>query len=285
MQDAHASPGSQPQTDDVGPDGPPVRRRGSARRRRSAPSALGLTLLAVGAVVVLTAVAVRTTAAAPGQYSDAEVERGAALFQYSCTSCHGTDGVGTDVGPSLIGVGAAAADFQLSTGRMPLADPDDPSRRKNPGFDQPDIDALVAYVASLGPGPAVPDVDLANADVAAGGVAYRANCAACHNAAGSGGALSYGKAAPNLFRATPTQVVEAMRTGPGQMPVFGANELGPASEDDIAAYVTQVLQHPDNRGGLPLGSIGPVPEGLFAALVGLIVIGAALRWTVRSRNG
>lgn len=281
MEDAVRSSGSPPPSSELGPGHPSAARRGRGRL-------VALTAVAGLLLCSLTFVAVRVTAATAGssrQYSDADVERGAALFQYSCTRCHGTDGVGTDVGPSLVGVGAAAADFQLSTGRMPLAEPDSPSVRKAPGFDQADIDALVAYIASLGRGPMVPEVDVADADVAAGGVAYRANCAACHNAAGSGGALSYGKAAPNLFQATPTQVVEAMRTGPGQMPVFGSNELGPATEDDIAAYVTQVLQHPDNRGGLPLGSIGPVPEGLVAALVGLIVIGAALRWTVRSRNG
>jgi ubiquinol-cytochrome c reductase cytochrome c subunit len=257
------------------------------RRGRSTISRLLAGAVGLGIVGVLTLVAVHVTAGAPAQSEESEqseIERGAALFQYGCTSCHGTDAVGTDKAPSLVGVGAAAADFQLSTGRMPLASPDAKSVRKAPGYDQNDIDALVAYIASLGHGPAVPDVDLADADLAAGGVAYRANCAACHNAAGSGGALSYGEAAPPLFEATATQVVEAMRTGPGQMPVFGANELNAQDENNIALYVTQVLQHPDNRGGLPLGSTGPVPEGLLAAVVGLVVIGAALKWTVRSRR-
>ncbi|CAN5486762.1 c-type cytochrome [soil metagenome] len=233
------------------------------------------------ALVLTTFLTVQVTASAPAQSTQDEVDRGAALFQYGCTSCHGSDGVGTDKGPSLVGVGAAAADFQLSTGRMPLASPDAKSVRKEPGYSQEDIDALVAYVASLGAGPRIPNVDLANADLAAGGVAYRANCAACHNAAGSGGALSYGQSAPNLFQATPTQIVEAMRTGPGQMPVFGTKELNTEDENNIALYITSALQDADNRAGSALGSTGPVPEGLLAGAVGLVVIGAALRWTVR----
>ena len=48
------------------------------------------------------------------------------LFLTSCASCHGAEGAGTDLGPSLEDAGAAAADFQLSTGRMPLADADGP---------------------------------------------------------------------------------------------------------------------------------------------------------------
>lgn len=266
--------------------------------------AVRLTLLSVAALIVTTTIGLRLTEASPAspaattaaQQTDttqatgttldpAQVERGAALFQYGCAVCHGSDGVGTDKGPNLVGVGAAAADFQLSTGRMPLSAPGARTVRKAPGYDQAGIDAMVAYIASLGPGPAIPDPDLANADLAVGGESYRANCAACHNAAGSGGALSYGQAAPSLFEATPVQVIEAMRTGPGQMPVFGTDELGRADEDDIAKYVTETLQDPGDRGGLPIGSTGPVPEGLLACAVGLVVIGAALRWTVRSRHG
>jgi ubiquinol-cytochrome c reductase cytochrome c subunit len=136
-------------------------------------------------------------------------------------SCHGVDGVGTDLGPTLVNSGAASASFYLTTGRMPAAQgtPYQPPR-KQPAYNQADIDALVAYVASLGTGPAIPTVDVADADVAAGGVLYRANCASCHQSAGAGGALSYGQSAPDLKKSTPTQVVEAMRTGPGQMPVF-----------------------------------------------------------------
>ena len=58
------------------------------------------------------------SAAAPAQQST-QVAQGHALFESSCSSCHGLDAQGTTVAPSLIGAGAAAVDFQMSTGRMP----------------------------------------------------------------------------------------------------------------------------------------------------------------------
>jgi len=216
------------------------------------------------------------------------VEDGRQLYQVGCSSCHGEDAEGTGEGddavPSLVGVGAAAADFQLRTGRMPLAVIGKQAVRKPPAYDNDEIEALVAYVASLGPGPAIPEVDVAAADSVSGGELFRANCAACHNAAGVGGALSYGHHAPPLLQATPTDVVEAMRTGPGQMPVFGPDTFTDQQATDIAAYVTGELQHPDDRGGMNLGSTGPVPEGFVAWTVGFVVIGAALFWIVRGRR-
>jgi len=224
-------------------------------------------------------------AQASGSTSDAAlVAAGHALFETGCSSCHGTDGHGTDDGPSLVGVGAASADFQLRTGRMPLAVVGQQAVRKPPAYSDAQIKALVAYVASLGSGPAIPDVDVAAADVVTGGELYRANCAACHNAAGTGGALSYGHSAPSLLDATRVEVVEAMRTGPGQMPVFGTDTFSDEEAADVARYVTEQLQHPENRGGLPLGATGPVPEGFVAWIVGIVVIGGALRWIVRGHH-
>jgi ubiquinol-cytochrome c reductase cytochrome c subunit len=210
-------------------------------------------------------------AAVPGvAQADADlVAAGEQLYLTGCVSCHGLDGVGTDQAPTLVGVGAAAADFYLTTGRMPAAYPSGyQSTRKPPAYDDEQIQALVAYVASLGPGPPIPDVDLDGADLARGGVLFRANCAACHQALANGGALSYGKNAPDLHQATPTQVVEAMRIGPGQMPVFDERLLSEQDARDIAAYV-EYLQAPDNRGGLPLEGFGPVTEGFVALLFGL----------------
>ena len=224
-------------------------------------------IAAVGAAGVL--FAVQRAAAAPevgrqASPSPDQVARGRELYLTGCVSCHGVDGVGT-----LVNSGAASASFYLTTGRMPAAQgtPYQPPR-KQPAYNQADIDALVAYVASLGTGPAIPTVDVANADVAAGGVLYRANCASCHQSAGAGGALSYGQSAPDLKQATPTQVVEAMRTGPGQMPVFSELSITDAQANQIAAYV-EYLRHPDDRGGAALGGNGPVPEGLVAMTVGL----------------
>jgi ubiquinol-cytochrome c reductase cytochrome c subunit len=197
------------------------------------------------------------------------VARGRELYLTGCVSCHGADGVGTDLAPELLDAGAASASFYLTTGRMPAAQgvPYQPPR-KQPAYAPPDIDALVAYVASLGTGPAIPVVDITDADVAAGGVLYRANCASCHQSAGAGGALSYGQSAPHLKFATATQVVEALRIGPGEMPVFSEQTITDQQANQIAAYV-QYLRDPDNRGGAALGGNGPVPEGLVALVVGL----------------
>jgi ubiquinol-cytochrome c reductase cytochrome c subunit len=197
------------------------------------------------------------------------VQQGRELYLTGCASCHGGNGEGTDRAPSVVNAGAASASFYLTTGRMPAAQgvPFQPPR-KQPAYPPEQIDALVAYVASLGTGPPIPVVDVANADVSQGGVLYRANCAACHQSAGAGGALSYGNAAPPLRAATAEQVVEAMRIGPGEMPVFNEATFSDAQADDISAYV-QYLRNPDNRGGAALGGNGPVPEGLVALIAGL----------------
>jgi ubiquinol-cytochrome c reductase cytochrome c subunit len=125
------------------------------------------------------------------------IAQGRQLFLTGCVSCHGANAAGTDLGPNLIGVGAASADFQLSTGRMPAANGKNRQAvRKPPAYSPDEISALVAYVASLSPGPPIPTVDTTGADLAAGGMVYRAQCASCHNSAGIGGALSYGRHAP-----------------------------------------------------------------------------------------
>ena len=151
---------------------------------------------------------------------------------------------------------------------MPLTDPDAQPVRKPPAFRPGQIDALVAYVASLGDGPPIPDVDIAAGDLSEGGTLFRFNCAACHSTTGVGGALSYGDDAPSLEEATPQQIGEAMRTGPGQMPVFGPDTLSRRQVNSIARYVTY-LQDPDDPGGFSLGRIGPITEGMVALLIGI----------------
>ncbi len=183
------------------------------------------------------------------------IESGRELYLTGCSSCHGAEGKGVTIagdlrGPSLEKSGEAGAYYYLSTGRMPLSDPGDQPRRKEPAYTPEEIDQLVAYVASLGNGPELPDVSIEGADVAAGGVLFRANCQACHSAFGSGGALSYGRAAPALHQADPAEVGAAVRVGPGQMPVFGEESVSPAQLDDLAAYV-DYLEKPRDRGGPP----------------------------------
>jgi ubiquinol-cytochrome c reductase cytochrome c subunit len=160
---------------------------------------------------------------------------------------------------------------------MPAANIGGQTERKPPVYSPADIDALVAYVASLGNGPALPHVDAASGDLAVGGELFRANCAACHSASGAGGALSYGEYAPSLRSATSSQVGAALRSGPGQMPAFGSDTLDDGQVNDIARYV-QYLHDPSDRGGLPIGRIGPVPEGFVAWTLGMGALLAAVAW-------
>ena len=199
------------------------------------------------------------------------------LFLRDCAWCHGSQGQGTNRGPSLIGVGAADADFWLSTGRMPIPQTErDPPRRPSP-YTPAQIRALVGFVAGLAPGPPIPTVDVAGASLSEGAEAYRDNCAACHSSTGAGGALTSGLLAPSLRFATPVEVVEAIRLGPGTMPAFGPDAIADSQAAAIARYV-QTLRSPEDRGGNGLGHLGPIPEGLVAWLVGLLAILLVVRW-------
>jgi ubiquinol-cytochrome c reductase cytochrome c subunit len=212
----------------------------------------------------------------------AMVRAGEQLYLTACVSCHGVDGKGTPGYPELTGVGAASADFCLRTGRMPLACPTPQPPQKAPAFDNEQILQLVAYVASLGDGPPVPDVDPDRGDLSLGAELFLANCAACHNSAAVGGALSHGAHAPPLLDVDPTQIGEAIRIGPGQMPVFGPDTLDDHEVDSIVRYV-RYLQEPEHPGGLMIGRVGPVPEGFVAGLVGLGVLVLVIRWITKER--
>jgi ubiquinol-cytochrome c reductase cytochrome c subunit len=225
----------------------------------------GPALLAIGGAAIGGMASVRSGTTT---LSAADVERGRELFVTSCASCHGAEGLGTSLGPSLAGVGAASASFQLTTGRMPLANVNTQPVRKPKAFTRREIDDLVAYVASLGPGPPIPNVNPAAGSISTGASLFQLNCAACHSAAGIGGALSYGNDAPNLHQATPQQVAEAIRTGPGQMPVFGPTTFDQHQLNSLVRYVLY-LRHPDDPGGLSLGHVGPITEGAVALLVGI----------------
>ena len=208
------------------------------------------------------------------------IAKGNALFLQGCSTCHGLSGQGSSVAPSLIGVGAAAVDFQVGTGRMPLAQRGPEAQRKPVKYSQDDIDALAAYVESLGGGPNVPtadELDTTGANLAEGGELFRTNCASCHNFSGQGGALAHGLYAPSLTNTTPKHIYEAMITGPSNMPVFGDKTLTPEQKKNIIAALVALREQPD-PGGAALGRIGPVPEGLVGWLVGIGLCVIAAVW-------
>jgi ubiquinol-cytochrome c reductase cytochrome c subunit len=198
----------------------------------------------------------------------AAIAAGQELYRTGCVSCHGVEGVGAPGWPAIADAGAASAHFYLTSGRMPhTAGPEVQSLRKDPVYSPEQIEDLVAYVASLGEGPEIPEVDLDVSDVQEGGDLYRGNCAACHSASGAGGALSYGLYAPPLDPATPVQVYEAMLIGPGQMTIFGPKSFSEEEYNSIVAYV-RTLQELGDPGGFSLGRVGPIAEGFVAIIIG-----------------
>ena len=250
-----------------------------ANRRH--PAAIVLLLL-VGLLVTGTAYA----AVAPGKAqadassASASIDNGKKIFLANCASCHGTGALGTEDGPNLAGVGAAAVDFQMGTGRMPMAAPNVQAPRTTEiKFTDEEIADVAAYVASLAPGPAVPDSEYTSAeggDPGEGGELFRVNCAMCHNSAGAGGALTRGKYAPEVLGVDGKHVYEAMVTGPQSMPVFNDTNISPEGKRDIIAYLN-AMDETGSPGGNALGSLGPVPEGLFAWVFGLgILVGIAV---------
>ena len=259
----------------------------NARRRRPVAGYAAL-LLGLVFVGLLYGALTRTGGGAQAEPTSAsqDIAQGQALFEATCSSCHGLDAQGTSQAPSLIGAGAAAVDFQMSTGRMPAKEVGAENNRGPVTFTKQEIYEIADYVASLGGGPAIPDaqqVSTAGADTALGTQLFMANCAQCHGFSGDGGALTYGKFAPALTQATPTQIYEAMLTGPEAMPVFANGAVSPQAKRDIIAYVVKTRTEP-NPGGLSLGRIGPVTEGLVIFLGGMGVLVLIAMWITAKRR-
>jgi ubiquinol-cytochrome c reductase cytochrome c subunit len=245
-------------------------------------------LIAIGLGLTGGAYAAINTSTATAESSasvQASVQDGEKLFQANCATCHGMNGAGTSNGPSLIGVGAAAVDFQVGTGRMPLAMQGPQAQEKPVQFTQKETDSLAEYVASLAPGPAIPDEKYLKptGNAAKGAELFRINCAMCHNVAGAGGALTEGKYAPPLTGVTGAHVYEAMVTGPQNMPVFNDLNISPESKRDIITYLHYIEKNP-SPGGNELGSLGPVSEGLFLWIFGLGAIVALTVWITAKSN-
>jgi ubiquinol-cytochrome c reductase cytochrome c subunit len=253
-------------------------------RRRPVVSAamLVLGLLVTGGAYA--AVSASTASAEVDLKSKQVITEGQKLFAANCATCHGQQAQGTGNGPSLIGVGSAAVDFQVGTGRMPMQAQGPQAPSKPVQFTDEQVKALAAYVASLAPGPSIPTQDqLQNGNVAKGGELFRINCAMCHNVAGAGGALTEGKYAPELKSVEAVHVYEAMLTGPQNMPVFNDLNLTPEDKKDIIAYLEYNKSHP-SAGGLELGSLGPVSEGLFIWIFGIGGLVGLTIWITAKSN-
>ncbi|MGW0826454.1 cytochrome bc1 complex diheme cytochrome c subunit [Streptomyces sp. NPDC002845] len=251
-------------------------------RRRHPLAAVVVLLIALAATGGLYTAFAPAGAKADETAQSLTIEEGKKLYAVGCASCHGTGGQGTSDGPSLVGVGAAAVDFQVGTGRMPAMQPGAQVPKKKVIYSQAQIDQLAAYIASLGAGPSVPtenQYDPEGADIAKGGELFRNNCAQCHNFTGQGGALSEGKYAPDLEGVDPKHIYEAMLTGPQNMPSFPDTTMTEENKKDIIAYLEAVnSEDTPEPGGLSLGGIGPVSEGLFAWIFGLGALIAVAVW-------
>jgi len=250
----------------------------AARRRHPLATAV---LVLLGLIVTGTLyAAIAPSAADASTATSDDVAAGRKLFLANCSTCHGTNADGRYNAPSLIGVGAAAVDFQVGTGRMPLQATGPQAPESSVEFTDDEVKQLAAYVASLGPGPAIPGADLVTTEggnSSRGALIFRTNCAMCHNAAGKGGALTRGKYAPNLTGVSGTHIYEAMVTGPQSMPVFNDATLSTQDKKDVITYLNDVNETP-NVGGLSLGRLGPVSEGLVAWVVGLTALIGCAVW-------
>lgn len=255
------------------------------RHKAAAPFLLFFALFAIGAT--FSVASAQTTSETTAVDRSVQIEEGRQIFLKGCSSCHGINAEGAQIAPSLVGVGAASVDFQVGTGRMPMADMSQQAMRKEPIYDATETAALAAYVASLAPGPEIPAESSLNYErdgsTAEGGELFRNNCAMCHNFAGQGGALTQGKYAPTLMGVEPKHIYEAMVTGPQSMPVFSDKTITPEEKMSIIKWIKAAEKEP-NLGGASLGRVGPVTEGLVGWVLGLgLIIGVAVWLATKAR--
>jgi ubiquinol-cytochrome c reductase cytochrome c subunit len=256
--------------------GPPSR----IRRRITAALRLVAALALFG--WLYTAFAPGVQAADDTQPMSAAAQKGKQIYDISCISCHGRNAQGVEGrGPSLIGVGSAAVEFQVTTGRMPGAFQGAQQDRKPAKYGAVEAQQIGAFIEELGGGPQLPGGDnlAAQGDeaISRGGALFRINCSSCHAFSTNGGALSSGKTAPTLRESTDRQIWAAMLTGPENMPVFGDNQLTPQEKADIIAYI-QNLKSDQDPGGWGMGRYGPVPEAIAIFLVGVVALVFTSLW-------
>jgi ubiquinol-cytochrome c reductase cytochrome c subunit len=263
----------------------PSSRKARTTGRRSplaSVSLLVIGLLATGGAYALftTSATAETTSQVSTMASD-----GQKLFAANCASCHGLAAQGSSVAPTLVGVGAASVDFQVGTGRMPAAASGPQIEQKPVQFTDAQIASLATYIATLGPGPSIPSSQYltGKGNVATGAELFRVNCAMCHNVAGAGGALTEGKYAPALAGVSAKHIYEAMVTGPQNMPVFNDLNITPEDKANIISYLKYLDNNP-SPGGLDLGGLGPVSEGLFVWIFALGSVVAITVWLTAKSN-
>jgi ubiquinol-cytochrome c reductase cytochrome c subunit len=242
---------------------------------------LALALVALGAVGLAQAQPQSGIVRPTQEPSTSSVQLGAQLYAGNCLSCHGISGAGvnpslrgagdiTAEGPALKGVGALAADFYLRTGYMPLRSVHDEPERERVLFSEPEIRSLVAYVASLGSGPSIPQPQPRQGSVGEGLNLFTEHCAGCHQVVAQGGFVT-GARVPPLQDSNATQIAEAVRVGPYLMPRFSPSAISDSQLNSIVAYVLST-RHPADRGGWGIGNLGPVPEGVVTWLIAAVAL-------------
>jgi ubiquinol-cytochrome c reductase cytochrome c subunit len=251
--------------------------RSTRFQRLSGYAVVLLALAFVGALYTAFAAPKSRAADTGGTEQSMAVKAGRELFLQGCSTCHGLNLQGGAGGPSLIGVGASAVVFQVESGRMPLYAGTIQAPRKKVKYTTAEIDQLAAYVQANGGGPQLPAGKLDDGQLQMGGDLFRTNCASCHNFAGSGGALTYGKYAPQLTKSSARVIYSAMQSGPENMPRFSDNQLTPDEKKAIVRYV-EFITKGSQPGGADLGRYGPVPEGLVIWLVGLTALVGVTLW-------
>lgn len=276
------------------PDAKKTRARRKARR--TAAGAVALTIGLTGAGVLATALTPDPQVANAKLDNQSLIQEGKDLYDTACITCHGANLQGVEQrGPQLIGIGAGQTYFQVHSGRMPMMSNDAQAERKDTRYTERQTLALAAFVAANGGGPDIvwdgdqvaleslrgknysKENGINPADVARGSDLFRLNCASCHNFTGRGGALSSGKYAPYLDPANEQEIYQAMVNGSQNMPSFSDRQLSADEKKDIIAFIKASKETP-NPGGWSLGGLGPVAEGMFMWLVGIVVMIAAAMW-------